>query len=226
VVPRPPARAARRARAAPPRTRRPPARRGLRLGPDAGRSRPLRARVGRRPQPRGGRRRSPSRSRRRARRPRRGAAVRRRDVRRRDVPGRRRAHPRRPCHARRAAPCHPARRPDGRHRPGLPGAVVLARRGQPPLPPLRQRVAGRRRPRGGLGSRRRHPLQQPAPGAGRCGARPAAPPAWARPIRPRPHAGPAERHESGLLGAGTRLPAGLSLLAVLRRSALREAAVC
>ncbi|MDX6726540.1 MAG: hypothetical protein QOK49_1345 [Baekduia sp.] len=34
------------------------------------------------------------------------------------------------------------------------------------------------------------------------------------------------RLESGLLGAGTRLPAGLSLLAVLRRSALREAAVC
>ncbi|MDX6685112.1 MAG: hypothetical protein QOF26_3080 [Baekduia sp.] len=34
------------------------------------------------------------------------------------------------------------------------------------------------------------------------------------------------RLESGLLGSGTRLPAGLSLLAVLRRSALREAAVC
>jgi hypothetical protein len=222
VVPRPAAGPARRARSTSAGPLGAVARRGVRLGPHARRARALRARVGGRPQPRGRYRRSAPRPRRRSCRARGGASLRRRDVRRRHLPGRRRAHAGRPRHARRAVARDPTRGSAARDGPGLPGAVVLARRGEPALPPLRQPIAARRRRFRRLGDRGRHPLQQPAPRPRRGSPRRAH---SDLDLTPSVLNGVLElplRLESRLVAAGMRLPAGLSLLAVLRRPSLRR----
>ena len=69
-------------------------------------------------------------------RPPRAASLGRRDVRPDHVPRRDRAHAGRPGDAARAAPGVQARRLAARDGPRVPGAVVAARRGQPPLPAL------------------------------------------------------------------------------------------